>query len=154
MFFICLFFCRPGILNWRIRIQRWVQRRKTRSSWLQNFGSSTRSSSHVCNFWAQQSHVDSWLCSFLHFSLSSIPFNSYCVYLRVKQASAACKLKLWSAHLVREQLVCAECQSDAMSKSDRCRGDGLENTRQALKSKQAYGHSASLSGRLNHIRGF
>lgn len=108
-------------------------------------------SSHVCNFWARQSHVDSWLCSFLHFSLSSIPFNSYCVYLRVKQASAACKLKLWSAHLVRERLVCAECQSDAMSKSDRCGGDGLENTRQALKSKQAYGRSASLPGRMRTI---
>ncbi|XP_035020803.1 somatomedin-B and thrombospondin type-1 domain-containing protein isoform X3 [Hippoglossus stenolepis] len=54
---------------------------------------------------------------------------SYCVYLRVKQASAACKLKLWSAQLVRERLVCAECQSDAMSKSDRCGGDGRESTR-------------------------
>lgn len=54
---------------------------------------------------------------------------SYCVYLRVKQASAACKLKLWSAQLVRERLVCAECQSDAMAKSDRCGGDGLESTR-------------------------
>ncbi|XP_057686750.1 somatomedin-B and thrombospondin type-1 domain-containing protein isoform X2 [Corythoichthys intestinalis] len=54
---------------------------------------------------------------------------SYCVYLRVKQISAACKLKLWSAQLVRERLVCAECQSDAMSKSDRCGGDGLEGTR-------------------------
>uniref|UniRef100_A0A1A8EPA9 SMB domain-containing protein n=1 Tax=Nothobranchius korthausae TaxID=1143690 RepID=A0A1A8EPA9_9TELE len=55
--------------------------------------------------------------------------DSYCVYMRVKLASAACKLKLWSAQLVRERLVCAECQSDAMSKSDRCAGDGLENTR-------------------------
>lgn len=54
---------------------------------------------------------------------------SYCVYLRVKQASVACKLKLWSAQLVRERLVCAECQSDAMSKSDRCGGDGLEGSR-------------------------
>lgn len=54
---------------------------------------------------------------------------SYCVYLRVKQASAACKLKLWSAHLVRERLVCAECQSDAMSKKDRCGGEGLDSTR-------------------------
>lgn len=151
LFFLFFCWCRPGILDRRIRIQRWVQRRKTWSSWLQNFGSSTQSSSHVCNFWARKSHVDSWLCSFLHFSLSSIPFNSYCVYLRVKQASAACKLKLWSAHLVRERLVCAECQSDAMSKSDRCGGDGLENTRQALKSKQAYWHSASLPGRMQTI---
>uniref|UniRef100_A0A3Q1G7A0 Somatomedin-B and thrombospondin type-1 domain-containing protein-like n=1 Tax=Acanthochromis polyacanthus TaxID=80966 RepID=A0A3Q1G7A0_9TELE len=54
---------------------------------------------------------------------------SYCVHLRVKQASAACKLKLWSAQLVRERLVCAECQSDAMSKSNRCGGDGLQSTR-------------------------
>lgn len=54
---------------------------------------------------------------------------SYCVYLRVKQASPACKLKLWSSQLVRERLVCAECQGDAMSKSNRCGGDGLENTR-------------------------
>lgn len=61
--------------------------------------------------------------------LSLLALCSYCVYLRVKQASAACKLKLWSAHLVRERLVCAECQSDAMSKSDRCGGDGLEGTR-------------------------
>ena len=55
--------------------------------------------------------------------------HSYCVYLRVKQSSAACKLKLWSAQLVRERLVCAECQSDAMSKTDRCSGDGIESTR-------------------------
>lgn len=63
---------------------------------------------------------------------SSVPLlcsYSYCVYLRVKQASAACKLKLWSAHLVRERLVCVECQSDAMSKSDRCGGDGLQSSR-------------------------
>uniref|UniRef100_H2LAA8 Si:dkey-178e17.3 n=1 Tax=Oryzias latipes TaxID=8090 RepID=H2LAA8_ORYLA len=53
--------------------------------------------------------------------------KAYCVYLRVKQASSACKLKLWSAQLVRERLICAECQSDAMSKSDRCEGDGLKN---------------------------
>lgn len=145
MLFIRLFFCCPGILNWRIRIQRWVQRRKTWSSWLQNFGSSTQSSSHVCNFWARQSHVDSWLSSFC--TSLSLP-SSYCVYLRVKQASTACKLKLWSAHLVRERLVCAECQSDAMSKSDRCAGDGLENTRQGLKSKKTYRRSASLPGRL------
>lgn len=51
------------------------------------------------------------------------------MYLRVKQASAACKLRLWSAHLVREQLICAECQGDAMSKSDRCGGDGIQSSR-------------------------
>ena len=63
------------------------------------------------------------------FSPSLLCACSYCVYLRVKQASAACKLKLWSAQLVKERLVCAECQSDAMSKSDRCGGDGLESIR-------------------------
>uniref|UniRef100_A0A3Q2SZ36 Si:dkey-178e17.3 n=1 Tax=Fundulus heteroclitus TaxID=8078 RepID=A0A3Q2SZ36_FUNHE len=52
---------------------------------------------------------------------------SYCVYLRVKQASAACKLQWWSAQLIRERLVCTECQSDAMSKSDRCVGEGQED---------------------------
>ncbi|XP_061585483.1 somatomedin-B and thrombospondin type-1 domain-containing protein isoform X2 [Cololabis saira] len=55
--------------------------------------------------------------------------DSYCVYLRVKQASPACKLKLWSSRLVRDRVICAECQSDAMSKSDRCGGDGLETIR-------------------------
>ncbi|XP_037115067.1 somatomedin-B and thrombospondin type-1 domain-containing protein isoform X2 [Syngnathus acus] len=64
---------------------------------------------------------------------------SYCVYLRVKQASAACKLKLWSAQLVRERLVCAECQSDAMSKSERCGGDGLEGTRTFWSAASAVG---------------
>lgn len=63
------------------------------------------------------------------FSFLSACACSYCVYLRVKQASAACKLKLWSAQLVRERLVCAECQSDAMSKTDRCGGEGLERIR-------------------------
>ncbi|XP_051923241.1 somatomedin-B and thrombospondin type-1 domain-containing protein isoform X3 [Hippocampus zosterae] len=64
---------------------------------------------------------------------------SYCVYMRLKQASAACKLKLWSAQLVRERLVCAECQSDAMSKSDRCGGDGLEGTRTFWSAASAVG---------------
>lgn len=73
-------------------------------------------------FWAPK-HLLSFV--FLSYLFSC----SYCVYLRVKQASAACKLRLWSAHLVRERLVCAECQSDAMSKSDRCGGDGLESIR-------------------------
>ncbi|KAK2837856.1 hypothetical protein Q5P01_015068 [Channa striata] len=52
--------------------------------------------------------------------------SSYCVQLRVKQASAACKLKVWSAQLLRDRVVCAECQSEAMSKSDQCAGDGLQ----------------------------
>ncbi|XP_017267620.1 somatomedin-B and thrombospondin type-1 domain-containing protein isoform X2 [Kryptolebias marmoratus] len=55
--------------------------------------------------------------------------DSYCVYLRVKRASAACRRKLWSTQLVKERLVCAECQSDAMSNSNRCAGDGLDNMR-------------------------
>lgn len=63
----------------------------------------------------------------------SLPFFtlacSYCVYLQVKQASVACRLKLWTAHLVRERTVCVECQSDAMAKSDRCGGDGVKSTR-------------------------
>lgn len=71
--------------------------------------------------WSQQKHRGSSSLSFACFS--------YCVYLRVKQASAACKLRLWSAHLVRERLICAECQSDAMSKSDRCGGDGMQSSR-------------------------
>uniref|UniRef100_A0A3P9AIQ6 Uncharacterized protein n=1 Tax=Esox lucius TaxID=8010 RepID=A0A3P9AIQ6_ESOLU len=54
---------------------------------------------------------------------------SYCVYMRVKQASAACSLNLWSAQLVRERLVCSECQSEAMATTDGCGGDGLQSTR-------------------------
>lgn len=54
---------------------------------------------------------------------------SYCVQMRVKQASAACKVKPWSAGLVRERSVCVECQSDAMTTDNRCRGDGLQNIR-------------------------
>ncbi|KAG5840195.1 hypothetical protein ANANG_G00186270 [Anguilla anguilla] len=53
---------------------------------------------------------------------------SYCVQLRVKQASAPCRLQVWSAQLVRERSVCAECQSDAMDSKQRCGGDGLEAT--------------------------
>uniref|UniRef100_A0A3P8PDS9 Spondin-like TSP1 domain-containing protein n=1 Tax=Astatotilapia calliptera TaxID=8154 RepID=A0A3P8PDS9_ASTCA len=54
---------------------------------------------------------------------------SYCVHLQVKQASAACRLKLWTVRLMRETAVCVECQSDAMAKSDRCGGDGVRGTR-------------------------
>ncbi|XP_064209356.1 somatomedin-B and thrombospondin type-1 domain-containing protein isoform X1 [Anguilla rostrata] len=54
---------------------------------------------------------------------------SYCVQLRVKQASAPCRLQVWTAQLVRERSVCAECQSDAMDSKQRCGGDGLEATR-------------------------
>lgn len=52
--------------------------------------------------------------------------------MRVKQASAACKVRPWSAGLVRERAVCVECQSDAMTTDNRCRGDGLQNIRYAL----------------------
>ncbi|KAI4896375.1 hypothetical protein NFI96_033053, partial [Prochilodus magdalenae] len=53
--------------------------------------------------------------------------KSYCVYMRVKQVSAACRLKLWSTPLVRERSVCVECQGDAMAADSRCRGDGLQS---------------------------
>lgn len=88
--------------------------------------SSTQPGWHVCRFLCPQHTPYPFLSSVF---LSVLCPHSYCVYLRVKQASAACKLKLWSAHLVRERLVCAECQSDAMSKLDRCGGDGLQSTR-------------------------
>ncbi|XP_012669718.2 somatomedin-B and thrombospondin type-1 domain-containing protein isoform X2 [Clupea harengus] len=51
---------------------------------------------------------------------------SYCVYMRVRQASVVCKQRLWSAQLVLERSVCVECQSDAMATDNRCSGDGLE----------------------------
>lgn len=100
----------------------------------ENFGSVTRPCSRVSDFFR-------WpLTLFPPFIPPPfVLFNSYCVYLRVKQASAACKLKLWSAHLVRERLVCAECQSDAMSKKDRCGGEGLDSTRWALEPKHKSG---------------
>ncbi|XP_072537107.1 somatomedin-B and thrombospondin type-1 domain-containing protein isoform X1 [Salminus brasiliensis] len=55
--------------------------------------------------------------------------KSYCVHMRVKQVSAACRLKLWSTQLVRERSVCVECQGDAMATDNRCRGDGLQSIR-------------------------
>ncbi|KAL4646562.1 somatomedin-B and thrombospondin type-1 domain-containing protein-like isoform X2 [Arapaima gigas] len=51
---------------------------------------------------------------------------SCCVWLRVKHSSTVCRLHTWTAQLSREQLVCAECQSDAMNSDDRCTGDGQE----------------------------
>lgn len=57
---------------------------------------------------------------------------SYCVQMRVKQASAACKVRPWSAGLVRERAVCVECQSDAMTTDNRCLGDGLQKVRYVL----------------------
>ncbi|XP_039627466.1 somatomedin-B and thrombospondin type-1 domain-containing protein isoform X1 [Polypterus senegalus] len=54
---------------------------------------------------------------------------SYCAYFQLKQASAACRMNLWSSHMTREQPVCVECQGDAMGRTNRCEGDGLETTR-------------------------
>nr|XP_015221425.1 PREDICTED: somatomedin-B and thrombospondin type-1 domain-containing protein-like isoform X1 [Lepisosteus oculatus] len=54
---------------------------------------------------------------------------SYCVYLRVKQASQPCRLGFWSTQLVRERAVCVECQGDAMGSRGRCDGEGLQGTR-------------------------
>ncbi|XP_020670159.3 somatomedin-B and thrombospondin type-1 domain-containing protein isoform X1 [Pogona vitticeps] len=54
---------------------------------------------------------------------------SYCIYFRLKQASVACHLHLWSRQLVRDRRVCVECQSGAMSSSKRCQGDGLRGSR-------------------------
>ncbi|XP_066500711.1 somatomedin-B and thrombospondin type-1 domain-containing protein [Hoplias malabaricus] len=55
--------------------------------------------------------------------------KSYCVYMRVKQVSSACRLKLWSTQLIQERSVCVECQSDAMATDSRCQGDGLQSIR-------------------------
>ncbi|XP_048852865.1 somatomedin-B and thrombospondin type-1 domain-containing protein [Brienomyrus brachyistius] len=55
--------------------------------------------------------------------------HSYCVWLRISQASAACRRVSWAAQLVTERSVCAECQGDAMDATGRCVGDGLEATR-------------------------
>lgn len=112
-----------GTLDWMIRIQSAIQRRKTLRTLEAGF----------------------WLVAL--FSPLLLLFNSYCVQLRVKQASAACKLKLWSAHLVRERLVCAECQSDAMSKKDRCGGEGLDSTRWTLALAYKSGPSVDKSRR-------
>ncbi|XP_030621282.1 somatomedin-B and thrombospondin type-1 domain-containing protein [Chanos chanos] len=53
--------------------------------------------------------------------------KSYCVYMRLKQVSPVCKMRLWSAQLVHERSVCVECQSDAMTTDNRCLGDGLQS---------------------------
>ncbi|XP_043354199.1 LOW QUALITY PROTEIN: somatomedin-B and thrombospondin type-1 domain-containing protein-like [Dermochelys coriacea] len=54
---------------------------------------------------------------------------SYCVYFRLKQVGAACRLHLWSSQLMRERRVCVECRPDAMGSGARCQGDGLEGAR-------------------------
>ncbi|ROI64766.1 Somatomedin-B and thrombospondin type-1 domain-containing protein [Anabarilius grahami] len=67
----------------------------------------------------------------------------YCVQMIVKQASAACKVRPWSAGLVRERAVCVECQSDAMTTDNRCLGDGLQNIRTYWTAASAPGCSGS-----------
>ncbi|XP_055024896.1 somatomedin-B and thrombospondin type-1 domain-containing protein isoform X2 [Misgurnus anguillicaudatus] len=69
--------------------------------------------------------------------------KSYCVNMRVKQASLGCKLKMWSAKLVYERSICVECQSDAMATDNRCLGDGLKNTRTFWSAASAPGCSGS-----------
>ncbi|XP_051524513.1 somatomedin-B and thrombospondin type-1 domain-containing protein-like isoform X1 [Myxocyprinus asiaticus] len=69
--------------------------------------------------------------------------KSYCVHMRVKQVSAACKVKMWSAQLVRERSVCVECQSDAMATDNLCRGDGLKDIRTFWTAASAPGCSGS-----------
>ncbi|TRY96757.1 hypothetical protein DNTS_014485 [Danionella cerebrum] len=69
--------------------------------------------------------------------------KSYCVQMRIKQSSAVCKVKPWSAGLVPERSVCVECQSDAMTTDSRCRGDGLKNIRTFWTTASAPGCSGS-----------
>ncbi|XP_056628517.1 somatomedin-B and thrombospondin type-1 domain-containing protein isoform X1 [Triplophysa dalaica] len=69
--------------------------------------------------------------------------KSYCVKMRVKQASSACKVKAWSAKLVRDRSLCVECQSDAMATDNRCGGDGLQNVRTFWTAASAPGCSGS-----------
>ncbi|XP_034647104.1 somatomedin-B and thrombospondin type-1 domain-containing protein-like isoform X1 [Trachemys scripta elegans] len=54
---------------------------------------------------------------------------SYCVYFRLKQVGAACRLPLWSSQLMRERRVCVECRPEAVASGARCEGDGLEGAR-------------------------
>lgn len=59
----------------------------------------------------------------------SLSLSSYCVYFRLKQVGAACRLHFWSSQLMRERRVCVECQRDAVGSRGRCEGDGLEGAR-------------------------
>ncbi|XP_053136410.1 somatomedin-B and thrombospondin type-1 domain-containing protein-like [Hemicordylus capensis] len=54
---------------------------------------------------------------------------SYCIYFRLKQVSAACRLHFWSSQLARERRVCVECQGEVVGSKKRCQGDGLQRTR-------------------------
>ncbi|XP_067396022.1 somatomedin-B and thrombospondin type-1 domain-containing protein-like isoform X4 [Emydura macquarii macquarii] len=58
---------------------------------------------------------------------------SYCVYFRLKQVGAACRLHFWSSQLMRERRVCVECQREAVGSRGRCEGDGLEGAREKLE---------------------
>ncbi|KAG9269951.1 somatomedin-B and thrombospondin type-1 domain-containing protein-like isoform X1 [Astyanax mexicanus] len=69
--------------------------------------------------------------------------KSYCVNMRVKQVSAACRMKVWSSQMARERSVCVECQSDAMAADNRCRGDGLQSIRTFWAAASAPGCSGS-----------
>uniref|UniRef100_A0A8C2HKZ9 Si:dkey-178e17.3 n=1 Tax=Cyprinus carpio TaxID=7962 RepID=A0A8C2HKZ9_CYPCA len=53
------------------------------------------------------------------------------------------KKRPWSARLVHERSVCIECQSDAMTMDNRCRGDGLQNIRTFWSAASAPGCSGS-----------
>ncbi|KAM4809909.1 somatomedin-B and thrombospondin type-1 domain-containing protein-like [Rhinophrynus dorsalis] len=55
---------------------------------------------------------------------------SYCVYFRLMHVGQACRLQRWSRQLVREQLVCVECQTEAAADSSgRCQGEGVTGAR-------------------------
>ncbi|OCU01895.1 somatomedin-B and thrombospondin type-1 domain-containing protein [Xenopus laevis] len=54
---------------------------------------------------------------------------SYCVYFRLKHVGPGCQLQGWSRQLIREQLICVECQMEAAGSNGRCQGDGLAGVR-------------------------
>ncbi|MBN3289228.1 SBSPO protein, partial [Polypterus senegalus] len=55
--------------------------------------------------------------------------SSSCIIYPCSVTQPACRMNLWSSHMTREQPVCVECQGDAMGRTNRCEGDGLETTR-------------------------
>ncbi|XP_063820874.1 somatomedin-B and thrombospondin type-1 domain-containing protein-like [Pseudophryne corroboree] len=64
---------------------------------------------------------------------------SYCVYFRLKHVGPVCQLQTWSRQLLRDQLVCVECQAEASGANGRCLGDGLAGAR-------TFWTAASLTG--------
>ncbi|XP_040272302.1 somatomedin-B and thrombospondin type-1 domain-containing protein-like [Bufo bufo] len=62
-------------------------------------------------------------------TMISLRTSSYCVYFRLKHVGPACWLQNWGRQLTGEQVVCVECQTEAMDASGRCRGDGLAGAR-------------------------